>query len=312
MSKEIAIGADIGGSHISCAAIDLSTHKVIENTYTSIDVDNHAEAYIIIDKWKTAIQEAIKKADIVEPAGIGFAMPGPFDYVNGIALFEGSNEKFEKLNNVNIAEKLQAALNYQNKVAIRFMNDATAFAVGSVWADDELATKNVLALTLGTGFGSAFIENSLPVLTGDKVPKLGCLYHLPYNEGIADDTFSTRGLIRAFKQKSGVELNGVKEIAEAATVNSDAIVTFKQFGKNLADFLSPWVKKASIDTIIIGGNISKAHALFQESLSIQLGFLGNNPDIMISAENDLQAIMGAARLVDKNYWIKIKDLLQYM
>ena len=312
MAKQIAIGADIGGSHISCAAIDLDTQKVIENTYTVEEVDNHAEAEVIVDKWKTAIKETVKKAGVDEPTGIGFAIPGPFDYVKGIALFEGSNEKFEKLNGVNVAEELKKALDYKNDVAIRFMNDATAFAVGSVWADSDLENKNVLAITLGTGFGSAFIENSLPLLTGDKVPDLGCLYHLPYQNGTADAAFSTRGLIKAFKEKSGVELNGVKEIAEAASTNSDAIVTFKQFGKNLADFLSLWIKKAYIDTIIIGGNISKAYALFQEPLAVQLGALGDNPEIKISKENDLQAILGAARLIEASYWDKVKSLLQHM
>ena len=312
MTKKIAIGADIGGSHISCAAIDLSSHEEIENTYTIIEVDNQASADIIINKWSTAIKETVKKASVKEPVGIGFAMPGPFDYVKGIALFEGSNEKFQKLNGVNITEKLNETLGYSKEVPIHFMNDATAFAVGSVWADYNLSNKNVLAITLGTGFGSAFIENTLPVLTGDKVPKLGCLYHLPYNEGIADDTFSTRGLIKAFKEKSGVELNGVKEIAETAVFDSNAMVTFKQFGKNLASFLSPWIKKATIDTLVIGGNISKAHILFQESLAIQLRAHGDDPEIKISSENDMQAILGAARLVEEKYWNKINSLLKYM
>ncbi len=170
--KQIAIGADIGGSHISCAAIDLSSHEIIENTYTVEEVDNHASADIIIDKWATAIQETVEKAGINEPIGIGFAMPGPFDYVDGIALFEGANEKFENLNRVNIAKKIKEKLNYKSEVAFRFMNDATAFAVGAVWADYSLSNKNVLAITLGTGFGSAFIEDTLPVLIGKKVPKL--------------------------------------------------------------------------------------------------------------------------------------------
>ncbi|NJO91093.1 MAG: ROK family protein [Chloroflexia bacterium] len=277
MSKQIAIGADIGGSHISCAAIDLESHEVVENTYTVEEVNNRAEADVIINKWCTAIKETVKKAGVEEPVGIGFAMPGPFDYVNGIGLFEGLNEKFENLNRVNVGEKLKEALNYENEVFIRFMNDATAFAVGSVWADYALSNKNVLAITLGTGFGSAFIENTVPILTGEKVPQLGCLYHLPYRNGIADDTFSTRGLIKTFKEKTGVELNGVKEIAETASYDGNAAVTFKQFGENLADFLSPWIKKAGVDTLIIGGNISKAHVLFEEPLAVKLKHMVTNP-----------------------------------
>ncbi len=305
----VAIGADIGGSHISCAAIDLSTHTIISGSYSIVDVDNQAGAEEIISKWSSAIKESLNKIQVNEPTGIGFAMPGPFDYVKGIGLFEGV-EKFERLNGVNIIEKLQQSLNFKSEVSIRFMNDATAFAVGAIWADYKLADKSVLALTLGTGFGSAFIKDALPVLQGETVPKLGCLYHLPFKDGIADQTFSTRGLIKSYKQKSGIEVKGVKEIADKAPVDENAALTFRQFGKELAGFLSPWIKKASIDSIVIGGNISKAHALFLGILKSELKILGDNPNISISSENDLQAILGAARLSEENYWNKIKSLLK--
>ncbi|MEN8122450.1 MAG: ROK family protein [Bacteroidota bacterium] len=310
--KQIAIGADIGGSHISCAAIDLSTHTIINGSYSIVDVDNHANAKEIISKWSNAIKESLDKIQANEPVGIGFAMPGPFDYIKGIGLFEGENEKFENLNGVNVIEKLQESLNFNSEVSIRFMNDATAFAVGAVWADDKLADKSVLAITLGTGFGSAFIKNTLPVLQGETVPKFGCLYHLPFKDGIADQTFSTRGLTKSYKEKSGIDINGVKEIADKATSDENAVLAFKQFGKELAEFLSPWIKKASINSIVIGGNISKAHTLFLGNLKSELKVLGDHPDISISSENDLQAILGAARLSEENYWNKIQPLLKYM
>jgi glucokinase len=67
---------------------------------------------VITGKWSNAINETVQKAGVDKPVGIGFAMPGPFDYVNGIALFEGSNEKFQKLNGVSITDKLREKLNY--------------------------------------------------------------------------------------------------------------------------------------------------------------------------------------------------------
>ena len=44
MNKNIAIGTDIGGSHISCAAIDLVSGKIIRETLTERAVDNQAQA----------------------------------------------------------------------------------------------------------------------------------------------------------------------------------------------------------------------------------------------------------------------------
>jgi glucokinase len=46
--KTLSVGVDIGGSHISCAAVDMTTHTIIEHTYASVDVDNKAPADQII------------------------------------------------------------------------------------------------------------------------------------------------------------------------------------------------------------------------------------------------------------------------
>ncbi len=307
----IAIGADIGGSHISCAAIDLYTHTLIHESYTDIAINNHAEANEIILKWGDAIQQTMQKADVRVPAGIGFAMPGPFDYLQGIGLFR-EVQKFYNLYGVHVEQKLQSALGFHSKVPIRFMNDATSFAVGAVWEDETLANKSVLAITLGTGFGSAFIKNSLPVLEGDTVPYLGCLYHLPYKDGIADDTFSTRGIIKSYEERSGDTAKGVKEIAEKAKTDKAAKQTFEKLGKELAGFLSVWIKKADITDIVMGGNISKAYSLFQESFERELKLSGHEVTVRISDENDLLAILGAARLCEEKYWYKIKPLLKLM
>lgn len=309
--KTLAIGADIGGSHITCAAVDMTTHTILDHTYASADVDNKGSADTIIRSWSSAIQHTLGKAGIEMPAGIGLAMPGPFDYVNGIALFEGVG-KFDHLNGVNVAEELQKYLGFPEPVPVRFMNDATSFGVGAVWLEPGLASRNVLALTLGTGFGSAFIIDSLPVITDDRVPAMGCVYHLPYKDGIADDTFSTRGMIKAYRERSGKNVNGVKEIADRAATDEKAAVTFRQFGAGLAGFLAPWVKKASITDIIIGGNVTRSYALFREPLEKGFREEGCNINVRITSDTEQMAILGSARLADNDYFTRIKPLLKDM
>jgi len=308
-SKNIAIGADIGGSHISCAAVDMNQHFILPESYTVKEVDNKGSAEEIINKWCDAISQTLSKIAVNEPVGIGLAMPGPFDYINGIGLFKGV-EKFENLYGVNVAEKIKLTLSFKNDIPVRFMNDATSFAIGAVWADDNLAGKNVLAITLGTGFGSAFIMNSLPVFKDKMVPELGFVYHLPYKEGIADDTFSTRGMIRAYLDRTGIALKGVKEIANLASSDKHAADTFNQFGEELADFLSSWISEASITNIIMGGNISKAYELFKDTFEAELRKSGSDVVVQISDMNDQMAILGSARLSDKNYWERVKSLLK--
>ncbi len=170
----------------------------------------------------------------------------------------------------------------------------------------------MLAITLGTGFGSAFIMDSLPVLKDQRVPEMGCVYHLSYKDGIADENFSTRGLIKAFKERTGIEVNGVKEIADRAESDENVAETFKLFGNELADFLSEWIEKASVTDIIMGGNISRAYHLFKTPLESELKSKGLETNIQISKENDLMAILGSARLSDETYWNRVKPLLKDM
>ena len=179
MKQDIAIGADIGGSHISCAAVDLTSGKVLRETLTEKEVNNQAQAFEIISVWAHALKNVLDKVPVEKVKGIGFAMPGPFDYVNGICLIRGV-AKYENLYGFNISDAIVSSLDVPENFEVRFMNDASSFAVGEAWAGKAAKATRSISITLGTGFGSAFIENRIPVVDGPEVPKLGCVYHLPY------------------------------------------------------------------------------------------------------------------------------------
>ncbi|MBA7584014.1 N-acetyl-D-glucosamine kinase [subsurface metagenome] len=193
MKKIITIGVDVGGSHVSCAAVDREAKKYMKNTFAENDLDNHAESDKIIDAWGKTIKQTMKKAGAENVAGIGFAMPGPFDYEKGIPLFVGKTNKYEKIYGLKVPDALCQYLGLPADFPIRFINDATAFAIGEDWVGKAQGTTRSLSITLGTGFGSAFLRDGLPVVNGNEVPENGCVWHLPFEEGIADDYFSIRG-----------------------------------------------------------------------------------------------------------------------
>jgi glucokinase len=209
MEQNIAIGTDIGGSHITCAAIDLSSGKILRDTITKREVNNQAHAHVIIDVWTEALTDALSKVPAEKVKGIGFAMPGPFDYVRGICYIKGV-AKYENLYGFNISDAIASSLEVDENFAIRFMNDASAFAVGEAWAGIASSVNRSMSITLGTGFGSAFVNGKIPVVDGPDVPKLGCVYHIPHKDGIADDYFSTRWFLGRYKTLTGKELKGVK------------------------------------------------------------------------------------------------------
>ena len=116
------ISADIGGSHISCAAVDPEIKQIISGTYFMSEVNNRCKANDIIKSWSSCLQQTINKVGNFE--GIGLAMPGPFDYTlvekNLIPDIEISELK-EKAALPGAARLVNSDFYYQIEPLLRFM-----------------------------------------------------------------------------------------------------------------------------------------------------------------------------------------------
>jgi glucokinase len=311
MDKHIAIGADIGGSHITCAAIDLTTGNIMRNTHSEKAVNNQAPASVIINLWAEAVKETMAKVPREKVKGIGFAMPGPFDYVKGISYIKGV-AKYENLYGFNISDAIASNLGVKEGFLIRFMNDASSFAVGEAWAGSARNNSRSLSITLGTGFGSAFISNRIPIVDGPEVPRIGCVYHLPYKDGIADDYFSTRWFLGEYKKITGKQLSGVKELAELAPDDKVISGLFNEFGDNCAGFLAPWLKKFRAEVLVIGGNISHAYDLFGDVFEKRLKKEDCHTKVALSKLKEEAALLGSAYLLDDDFWKSVQHALPLM
>jgi glucokinase len=308
----IAIGVDVGGSHVSCVACNIEEKRYLQDSFSESDLDNQGTAEEIIGVWSRTIQQTIDKVGLNNVAGIGFAMPGPFDYAKGIAMFKGNNKKYENIYGLNVPEALRIKLNLPDTFPIRFINDATAFAIGEDWIGMASGSKRSMAITLGTGFGSAFLSDRLPVVSGSEVPEMGCVWYLPFENGNADDYFSTRGFLNRYFEKTGVQVSGVKALAQLADEQVDARMLFEDFGNKLGQFLAPWVVKFGVEVLVIGGNISYAFHLFGESLKTSLKANGADIRIAVSELKESASMIGSAVLVDEHYFGRVKSLLPQM
>ncbi|MEI8047842.1 MAG: ROK family protein [Bacteroidota bacterium] len=310
-NKRIAIGIDIGGSHISCGAVNLQTNKLLPETCFDAKVDNKGSADEILNSWVGAIRKTMDVVGKDSITGIGFAMPGPFDYAKGIALFERV-EKYLNLYGVHVDNEIRSRLQLPSSMPVRFINDATAFAVAEAWIGVGQGIPRVIALTLGTGFGSAFIADGIPVLAGETVPEMGCVWHLPFKEGIADDYFSTRWFERSYLKLAGKQVDGVKEIAELFDSDEVARNLLIEYGTNMGDFLAPWIKKFDAGLIVIGGNITGAFDKFGKYLLQSLINHEISAGVSLSVLRENAAIIGSARLIDDDFFSKVEPLLSKM
>jgi glucokinase len=308
----VTIGIDIGGSHISSAAVNGEDFKIIPGTYFSGAVNSKASKEVIIQKWAAIINQTIKvlqetlRISSDGTIGIAFSMPGPFQYQTGIAMFEG-NDKFESLYNVSVSDELLKYLTAKN-VSFRFLNDASCFGVGGALQQESTGNNKVVAITLGTGFGAAFLDNKLPVTKGNDVPCNGCLWDKPFKDSIADNYFSTRWFLNQYESVTGEKLtDGVKEIASIENYATAQI--FDDFANNLSEFLTPYLLDFNAGLLVIGGNIAKSYRLFLPKLKENLK--NNNIDLSISIIENTEetSVLGASYLFNEAFWEKIKTEL---
>ncbi|MCL3779325.1 ROK family protein [Prolixibacteraceae bacterium JC049] len=310
VARDLAIGVDVGGSHISCATCSLHSGSLVQNSIETTTINNKGSKEELLFQFELLLNKCIKNIDVKRLKGIGIAMPGPFDYEKGIGQFSGENAKFINLNGVNLKEELERRLELKD-IFIRFINDATAFAIGEFLKGKLQGTKRALAITLGTGLGAAFLANGIPIITGEEVPQDGCIWHLPFDTGIADDYFSTRGLVNRYYQKTGVTLNGVKELAMCAKNDSVAIDVFAEFGENLIGVLLPWLIKFGVETVVLGGNISNASHLFHKSMMKRLKKENISVNIEFSDLQESAAFLGSAYLLHDEFWKAVKEEFKY-
>jgi len=147
---------------------------------------------------------------------------------------------------------------------------------------------NVMGVTLGTGFGSAYSENKITndINLGSK----------SYRETIADDYFSTRWFLKRYKELTGILLTGgVKELAELARESIVARDIFKEFAINMSDFLSLYIEQYRPEALIICGNIAKASEFFLPYLTLRL----ISTTIKLAQLDENAALIGSAAMFDK-------------
>lgn len=293
--KKIVLGVDVGGSHITAAGLDINNFEILSETYSNGTIDNKASKETILNSWAKIIQRSL---NLIKPEieGICLAMPGPFDYLNGIGMFKG-NDKYESLYKVDVRSGLSKLLNF-NPEKIHFENDAFSFATGAVLLNNVLCAR-VIGITLGTGFGAAFLIDKSPVIKSELIPENGCLWDKPFKNNIADNYFSTRWFVERFKELSGQNCINVKQIVELNNKYTKQV--FEEFAINLSEFLNPHLSKFETEALIIGGNISKSHHLFMPTL---ITYLEQNNKVQIKIVEDTEKcnMLGSAYLINSNYW----------
>lgn len=293
-NNRYALGVDVGGSHVCSAVVDLTTGHMLGEPHADA-VDATAGAREILAAWARNIHRTVDAAGVGKVPSAGFAFPGPFDYPRGISLIRGVH-KFERLYGLDVPASLYPLLRTCGTEEFRFVNDAAAFTLGECLGGAASDARRVVALTLGTGVGSGFVAGRRLVTSGDEVPANGWVYCLPFEGGIVDEAFSTRWFCRRYRELTGKEVTGAREVAERHSTDPAARQLFDEYGARLAAFAGPLLDRFGADMLVLGGNIARACPLFKPALDDRFAADGRRIETRVSALMDRAAMTGAASL----------------
>ena len=235
---------EIGGTHVSAALVDLAARQVVSKVVRH-DLDAAGSATDLLDAMAAA-GRAVGRAG----ATWGVAMPSPFDYDAGIGRFTGVG-KFDALHGVDVRAGLVGRL---DAGAVVFGNDADAFGVGEFLAGAAAGCARAVCLTLGTGVGSAWLADGVPVDDGPLVPPEGRVHLLTVHGAPLEDAVSRRAIRAAYG--AGVDVAVIAERARAGEEHAAAVLhhAFTTLGRALA----PWVSDFGAQRVVVGGSIARS------------------------------------------------------
>jgi glucokinase len=263
---------EIGGTHVLAALVNALDGRVDADSKQTVALDSNAPAREILSR----ISECARALDAPGAATWGVAIPGPFDYARGIGRFRGVG-KFDTLNGVNLRARLTRAVDRQARMV--FVNDAEAFGMGEWIAGAAAGHDRAVALTLGTGVGSVFIDGGEVIRDRQDVPPDGSAHLLQIDGHPLEATVSRRAILARYAALSGEAHldDDVRGIARRAVEDEMARLVFDDAYRALGEALAPWLARFRATILVLGGSISGSWNLVAPPLA--MGARTAEPDL---------------------------------
>ena len=196
------------------------------------------------------------------PAGglkhIGVAIPGPFNYKEGVFLMK---HKFAAVYGKKFAELAGIPVG----VDIKYIHDVAAVLEGAVKMLD-LYNGNTALISLGTGLGFCVAVKG-KVRYNDLGSPADSAWNLPWKGGILEDFASARGVKRFWAAEGGNPNDSAADIAHKADEgNLAARRAYANVGETLGMALKDTLEGLKVDTLLFSGQVSKSLNLMEENL----------------------------------------------
>lgn len=307
--ERIVLTLDAGGTNFVFSAI--RSNDIVGVPYCLPSFGDHLERSL------NSIVEGFKrlKSDIPgEPLAISFAFPGPADYPNGII------GDLVNLPAYKGGVALGPLLSTEFNLPVYINNDGDLYALGEAVegflpfvnqklrkAGSRRQFKNLIGLTIGTGFGAGIVSNGKLILGDNSASaEIHMLRNKLYPDQNVEESISIRAIQKYYCKGAGISFTNApspKEIYEIGMgkIKGDrkaSVYAYKKMGEVLGDAIASAVTLVD-GLVVIGGGISEAYKLFMESLVIEL-----NSAFKSSTGNVV------SRLESKMYNLEEKDKME--
>ncbi len=270
--ERIVMTLDAGGTNFVFSAMQ-AEKEILEPVILKVqDKDLETILQMIIEGFQT-----VKSRMPEKPAAISFAFPGPADYENGII------GDLQNLPAFKGGVALGPMLEEKFGIPVFINNDGDLFAYGEAIsgllpninrkledAGNPKRYRNLLGVTLGTGFGGGIVSRG-SLFLGDNSAQgeINRTRNRIFRNFDAEESVSIRGIKREYANYTGINFASCPEPKEIFEIgmggkkgNRDAAVkAFEAFAIALGDAIANAI--TLIDgLVVIGGGLSGASPLF--------------------------------------------------
>lgn len=277
--KRAVMTLDAGGTNFVFSAMQANRQAVESFALPSNAQDLEKSLGSLVDGFTR-----VKAGLASPPVAISFAFPAPADYFNGIIVSPRNLPAYRDV-------ALRAFLEDKFGLPVFINNDGDLFAYGEAaggflpWVNARLEQagspkrfRNLLGVTLGTGFGGGIVRDG-ELFTGDNsvAGEVWLLRHKLERNLNAEEGASIRAVRRVYAELAGLlfdqapEPKVIHEIAEGKAEGNQraAAEAFRRMGEVAGDAIANAV--TLIDgLVVIGGGVAGAHKQFLPAIVDEL------------------------------------------
>ena len=153
-----------------------------------------------------------------------------------------------------------------------------------------------MAITLGTGIGSAFLADGEIVSSGSLVPPDGHVHRLSFRGRPLEDFVSRRAIRRRYAEALGFDpavapdVLSIADLAREGDPRARRVLT--EAMSDLAEVLTPWIARFAPTVVVVGGGIAGSWDLIGQDM---LAGLDSHRQLSVTqSEEPSAALIGAA------------------